>query len=209
MRESSTCLHPRTVARRTAAALALLALVTVGLSATDARADRVERRNGPDVEGDVLTLDEGQVKIRTPEGTVSIPRDQVRAIVFDELAAPPPPLKVEIRNVRSDDFLDVLLDDEPIIQRAREGGRWIDVTDKLKDGNNPLRLRIHNERRVWGYHFTVRINGTVTKLECGTPAAGRGCQCCGKTGFETGTIEDLPVVWIHVDRALGIAEVLP
>jgi hypothetical protein len=192
-----------------AAGRSLLVLSALALLPPPVAADRVVRRNGPDIVGDVLSVDAETVRVQTTGGTVSVRRAEVGSIVFDEADAPAPPLKIELRNVRSDDFLDVLLDDQLLITRAREGGRWLDVTDKLKDGNNALRLRIHNERRVWGYHFVVRINGEVTTLQCGSPATGRGCRCCGMTGHETGTIEDLPIVWIHVDHALGRAEVVP
>jgi len=192
--------HPSTLLR--AGAVGALAM----LAAVPAIGDTVVRRDGSRFDGTVTTVDATFVVIQTSSGPMRLPRPDVASISFGELK----PLKVEIRNVKSDDALDVLVDGEEVIRDARDGGAWIDITSRLKDGNTPMRLRVRNQRASWAYQVHVRINGEVIPLTCGTPlAAGHGCTCCGKTGNEVGTIDDLPEVWIHVDRALGRAEILP
>ena len=189
----------------------LLLVATLPLLAPSAYGDRVVRKNGRHVEGRVISVDEQNVLIETARGRLAVPRSEVASIHFaeDEEKAPPP-LKVEIRNVRSDDAVDVFLHDELIIEEASSGGQWADITGKLNSGNNPLRLRIHNERGGWAYQLSLRINGAVTRLTCGTPSrVDKACRCCGKTGREIGVIDDLPIVWIYVDRELGTAEVIP
>ena len=168
------------------------------------RADVVERRDGTRFEGTVVSVDATSVTLEAASGTTRIPRADVASISFSSVK----PVKVEVRNVKSDDALDVLVDGDTVIREARDGGDWIDITPRLKDGNTSLRLRIRNERGSWSYRFHVRINGQVFPVACGQPPA-EGCACCGKTGREIGTIEDLPEIWIHVDRALGRAEILP
>lgn len=178
------------------------------LAGGSVRADRVTLEDGRVTDGHVVSVDEDNVIVATASGRIGLERAEVVSIEFGPAAEEPPPLKVEIRNVRSDDAVDVFLYEEPVIERAREGGEWVDLTDKLKDGNNPIRLRIHNARLGWAYHLDVRINGVHTRLQCGEPLrADRGCDCCGFTGRELGEIE-LPVIWLHVDRPLGLAEVL-
>lgn len=169
-------------------------------------ADSVERRDGSRVEGAVLTVDETSVMLRTSSGTMRIPRADVATISFGSVK----PIKVEIRNVKSDDALDVLVNGDEVLRDARDGGEWIDITERLKDGNNAVRLRIHNDRGDWAYHLNLRLNGQVVPVACGTPqSSGRGCKAGGRTGHELGVIDDLPEIWIHVDRALGRAEILP
>jgi hypothetical protein len=186
----------------------VLALVAVASWHVGAGADTVVRRSGAQVQGEVVAVDDQAVVLRTPSETLRIPRDDVESIHFSR-SDPPPPLKVEIRNVRADDAVDVFLEDEVVLRDAREQGEWIDISPRLKDGNNALRLRIHNHRGTWAYRLHLRINGTVTTLGCGTPLDLNGaCHCCGKKGNEIGVIEDLPLVWLHVDRAKGTAEVL-
>lgn len=156
----------------------------------------------------MLSVDERNVIVETSQGSVRVPRSEVESILFGPPEGQPPLLKVEIRNVQSDDAVDVFLDGERIIDHVQEGGAWIDVTDRLNTGNHALRLRIHNQRSIWAYRLAIRINGVVTRLECGMPRQ-KPCACCGKTGSETGVIEDLPLTWIYVDREIGTAEVLP
>lgn len=171
-----------------------------------ALADTVIRSGGAHIEGHVVSVDEARVIVLRSNGeTVQIPRAEIDSIHFDQLA---PALKVEIRNIRSDDAVDVLLHEEIVMSRAREKGAWIDLTPKLKAGNNALRLRIHNERAGWAYHLDLRINGIVVKLSCGTAYDKNDrCECCGKTGNELGVV-DLPVIWLYVDRERGHAEIL-
>ena len=188
----------------------LLLCALVALAASPSAADVVVRRDGGRIEGTVLSVDGEAVVVKTDRGTSRVPREEVASIAFDASAAPAPPLRVEIRNVSSDDALDVLLGDEVVIRDASEGGAWVDLTPRLKDGNNALGLRIRNERGAWAYRLHVRINGAITPIACGTARRREDpCRCCGKKGTEIGVIDDLPQVWIHVDRALGRAEVLP
>jgi hypothetical protein len=177
------------------------------LAVTPPLADTVTRRNGRTIEGKVLSVDDSWVVVQSSGDRVRVPRDEVASIHFTEEALPP--LKVEIRNVRSDDSIDILLEDEFVIRDATEGGSWVDLTPDLKNGNNLMRFRIHNHRGVWGYRVNVRINGKVTTLKCGNPPRLiNPCTCCGKTGHEKGVIDDLPPFWIYVDRGLGEAEII-
>jgi hypothetical protein len=137
---------------------------------------------------------------------VSLDRAEVATIS----SSGPKPLRVEIKNERSDDAVDVELDGGRVTHGASEGGEWIDITGKLKDGNHDLRLRIRNDRGEWAYRPSLRISGRVIPLECGAPrVAGRVRTRRGKTGWETGVIDDLPTAWLFVDGASGRAEVLP
>ena len=170
-------------------------------------ADTVILNSGARHEGELVSVDEDSVVIRVSGETVRMARKDVASIHFEP---PLPPLKVEIRNVKSDDAIDVFLDTEAVMTDSRLKGGWIDITPKLKNGNNPLRLRIRNSRGIWAYHLNLRVNGVVTNLSCGEPFnLNRPCRCCGKTGEELGTVDDLPLIWIHVDRETGTAEVLP
>jgi hypothetical protein len=189
-------------------AVVVVAAMAVWLAGpTAVCADTVELTSGARHEGELVSVDAEFVVIRVSGETLKIPRREVASIHFEP---PAPPLKVEIRNVKSDDALDVYLDDHIVMADARQRGSWIDITPKLKDGNNPLRLRIHNSRGIWAYHLNLRVNGVVTPLSCGEPFdLNQPCRCCGKTGEETGIVDDLPPIWIHVDRETGSAEVLP
>ncbi|HEX6853359.1 MAG TPA: hypothetical protein VF139_18320 [Candidatus Polarisedimenticolaceae bacterium] len=194
---------PRTFAiRLIPAAVCLL----VAAAADVIRADVVTRRNGTRVEGRVVSVDADAVVVETDSGRTRLLRSDVATVSFEAVA---PPLKVEIRNVRADDAADLLVEGEAVIVDAREGGSWIDVTSKLKEGNNRLGLRIRNDRGTWAYRFHVRINGTVVPVACGTPMKQDDpCTAWGHSGLETGTFEVGPI-WLNVDRALGRAELLP
>ncbi len=202
--------HPVPIVRRRSHFVPAVGIALLSLSSiVTVRADVVTRRDGAQVEGDVVSVDASAVLVKTERGVVRLDRASVASIQFLESAAVRP-IKVEIRNVKSDDSIDVLLNDEPVLVGGREGGDWIDLTPKLKDGNNALRLRIRNDRGTWAYRLNLRLNGKVTVLSCGTPLRPDDpCRCCGKTGREVGIIDDLPVIWVNVDRALGRAEVLP
>jgi hypothetical protein len=181
--------------------------VAVLACAIGAHADTVIGTDGARREGQVVSVDAERVLLRVDTETVEIPRSEVASIHFDP---PAPALRVELRNVQSDDSVDVLLEDQMVLSRARDRGEWIDLTRELKDGNNALRLRIHNDRSGWAYHLELRINGRITELSCGRPYdLNRPCRCCGKQGSELGVVDDLPTVWINVDRELGRAELLP
>lgn len=202
----------RAVSTKFATLAALCVLGVLGLLSSPSMADTLALRDGERIEGRLRSVNENEVVMRTAQGDRRIPRTEVASIVFSPRDAPPPapPLKVEIRNVRSDDAIDVLLDDTVVLHDAREGGDWIDLTPRLKEGNNPLRLRIRNDHATWAYRVSLRINGRVSTLACGTPHRTDGpCTCCGKTGREIGIVDDIPVVWLYVDRAKGLAEVVP
>lgn len=170
-------------------------------------ADTIRLRDGRSVEGGLLRVDERSVVVRTDRGDVRFDRALVAAIEF---VPQRPPLKVELRNARSDDSIEVLLNDRPVVTGGGEMGAWVDLTERLNGGNNALRLRIHNQRGSWAWALNLRINGKVQRLGCGMPNdRERPCRCCGMTGFETGTIDDLPPIWLFVDRDAGTAEVLP
>ncbi len=182
-----------------------LAAASIGL-----RADVVEKRGGGNVEGDPVAVDASYVPIRVAGEIVRLPRSQVSATRLGGDPTVVPPLEVEIRNVRRDDSIDVLFEDAVVLRDAREGGEWIDLTPKLKSGNNPIRLRIRNDRGTSAYRLSLRINGAVTPLARGTPRKREDpCRCCGKTGFELGIVDDPQVVRLNVARALGRAEVMP
>lgn len=199
-------MSPRWIARAVRPAVRC-ALGSVILAAGTARADTVVLRKGAPVEGAVVSVDAEHVVVDTASGRVRLPRSNVASIEFE---APGLPLKVELRNVRSDDAVDVFVNGEAVLQEARESGSWIDLTPKLKDGNNALRLRIRNDRGTWAYRLALRINGEIVPLACGTPfRPDDPCRCCGKEGRELGVLDDLPTVWLFVDRGLGKAEVLP
>jgi hypothetical protein len=182
------------------------AAVVLGLTWSTAAADTVVTRDGARLTGRVVSVDAASVVFESATGSRTIARDQVASISFGG----PKPLSVAIKNVRSDDAVDVLLEGEEVLHGAREGGEWIDLTPRLKSGNNALRLRIHNDRGVWAYRLLLRLNDQTVPIECGSPqVTGKGCGCCGKKGNEIGVIDDLPEIWLHVDTALGRAEVLP
>lgn len=189
--------------RRVAAGIAVVACASTAVAV----ADVVVRRDGSTMEGNVISVDADAVILDASGERRHIPRVDVAEIRFARSA---PPIRVEIRNIDSDDALDVLLEGEPVLREGRRGGEWIDLTPRLKDGNNGLRFRIHNARGSWAYRVALRLNGETTILSCGTPHRGDDpCDEFGHTGFESGVIEDLPTVWIHVDRAMGRVEVLP
>jgi hypothetical protein len=172
-------------------------------------ADTVVLRNGDQLEGTVVLVDDRQVTVRGEGGNRNVPREQVQAIHFSG-AAPLPPLKIELRSLGADDSIEVLLEDEVVFSAGHEQGGWTDLTPALKDGNNELRLRIHNERGTWAYRLSLRINGRATQLACGTPRKlDKPCTCCGMKGWERGVIEGLEPIWLFVDRKAGTAEVLP
>ncbi len=191
-------LAPR-LAGRVLAAAALFFLAPVLLFA-----DVVVRRDGSTLSGRVVSVTADAVLLEAEGTSLRIPRRDVAEIRFEETK----PVRVEIRNLRSDDALDVLLEDEIVMRESREGGEWIDLTPRLKEGNNALTFRIHNARGTWAYRVALRLNGDTTILACGTPLRGDApCREHGHTGLETGRI-DLPPLWIHVDRGLGRVEVL-
>lgn len=173
-------------------------------------ADVVVLRDGTRVEGRVLAVDGERVTVRTEQGDRGVARDRVLVIEFGESEEiTRPPLKIELRSVAADDAVEVLLEDRVVLSAGREQGAWTDLTSVLKDGNNKLQLRIHNERAGWAYRLSLRINGVATSIACGKPRdASAPCRCCGKSGRETGWIE-LDPVWLFVDRGTGSAEVLP
>jgi hypothetical protein len=185
----------------------LVVLLAVVAATGTVTADLVRHHNGRTVEGKVLSVDADWVVVQSGGNRLRIAREEVASIDFSQ--STPPPVRVEIRNVKSDDSIDILLEDEVVVRGARDGGSWIDLTPDLKNGNNQVRFRIHNDRGPWAYRVSIRINGKVTTLKCGNPPRiDSPCRCCGKEGFETGVIDDLPPFWIYFDRELGEAEII-
>lgn len=184
-----------------------VALLFSLLGAGVVAADVVVRRDGSRIEGRVLSVDLDVLVLETEDGRYRVDREQISEVRFARTA---PSVRVEIRNVESDDALDAFLEGEWVLREGRRGGEWIDLTSKLKDGNNALRFRIHNSRGSWAYRVALRLNGEVKILSCGTPhRTDDPCRDFGHSGIESGTIEDIPTVWIHVDRDAGRVEVLP
>jgi hypothetical protein len=182
-----------------------LALVSVAAAAAAARADVVVRHDGSSIEGRVVSVDAEAVVVESGGSQSRLAREEVAEIRFGPVA---PILRVEMRNIESDDSLDVFLEDEAVLREGRRGGEWIDLTPKLKDGNNAMRFQIRNDRGTWAYRLALRLNGETTILACGTPhRVDDPCREFGHRGNEIGRI-DLPPFWIHVDRRAGRAEVL-
>ncbi|MBD3866801.1 MAG: hypothetical protein IFK94_01645 [Acidobacteria bacterium] len=190
------------------AAMALiLPLVWFGFAGV-AGADTVVKQDGTELEGELLSVNDAWVVLRTGGNNIRLAREAVAAIRFGG-EAPAPPLKVELRNIRSSDAIDVLLEEKVVIRDARVGGVWVDLTPELKSGNNRLEFRIRNEHAGWGYHLQLRVNGEVETIGCGEPPGFKDpCRCCGKLGNEKGLIDDLPALWIYVDRTEGTAELM-
>lgn len=202
---SSRCpvMMPTVPSSRRAAIFAVLAAFFAGAFA---RADVVVRHDGSTLRCRVIAVDEEAVVVEVDAARRSVPRVEVAEIRFDR---DEPVIRVEIKNIDSDDALDVLLEGETVLREGRRGGEWIDLTPRLKDGNNAVRFRIRNARGPWAYRVALRVNGETTILECGTPHRGDDpCRDFGHSGIESGTIDDLPPFWIHVDRATGRVEVL-
>lgn len=163
------------------------------------------RHDGSTIEGRVVSVDADAVVVESGDSRSRVARADVAEIRFGPIV---PVLRVEIRNIESDDSVDVFLEDEAVLREGRRGGEWIDLTRKLKDGNNAVRFQIRNDRGTWAYRVALRLNGETTVLACGTPQRiDDPCREFGHRGNETGRI-DLPPFWIHVDRATGAAEVL-
>jgi hypothetical protein len=189
------------------AATVLILMVWFGAGGI-AVADTVVKLGGQELEGELLSVNESWVVIRVGGNNIRLSRAAVAAIRFGHEPSDPP-LKVELRNVKSSDAIDVLLEEQVVIRDGRSGGVWVDLTPELKSGNNRLRFRIRNEHAGWGYHLQLRINGDVETIGCGEPPAFKDpCRCCGKLGNEKGIIDDLPPVWIYVDKEAGTAELI-
>ncbi|ANM29199.1 hypothetical protein ABI59_05725 [Acidobacteria bacterium Mor1] len=183
----------------------LLLLLAILAPALWAGSDRVVRRDGTVVTGKVVRFDGEEVVVDTDRRRITLPRAEVASIEFAKPDAPP--LDIKIRSAHADDSAEIYLEDELLIRGGRSVGGWVDLGPKLKDGNNSLRLRIQNKRGVWGYDLSVKINGKLQTIRCGSPGDSReGCTCCGYHGKELGTI-DLEPIWIYVDRELGLVEV--
>jgi len=180
------------------------AAVAAALAVAPTLADTVVRRDGVRLEGRVVAVDADWVVLDDGGGTRRVDRGEVVSILFASRDSPPP-VRVEVRIVRADDAVDVILDGDTVLREARASTSWTDLTGRLKEGNQSLRLRIRNDRGPWSYRVHVRINGEIHALECGD--AKRPCDCCDATGYEIGWIEDVPPVWIHVDRGLGRVEI--
>jgi len=187
---------------RWTALLVVLALSPVLL------ADTLVLLDGTEMTGEVLDLSAEVLHLRDTRGNlVTVNRSKIARILF---VTPPPKLKVDLRCAAADDELDLLLNGDPVQERVGAlGSGWLDVTDRLQQGNNQIQVRVRNERASWGYRWELRINGKVSVFSCGQPGTkGKGCTCCGMTGNETGEIGPLEPLWLHVNRAAGAAEVV-
>ena len=183
-------------------------ILMAAMTATTVLADVVTMIGGRTYDGRVISVDDSSVVVLADGRRLKLDRAEVARIDFTE-QAPPPPLKVEIRNIMADDSITVLLEDEVVIEDSRTGGSWVDLTQKLKNGNNALRFLIRNDRGAWSYRLSIRINGKAHSISCGQPPRYDGaCKEFGHSGYEEGEIDDLPVVWIFVDRELGEAEII-
>jgi len=185
------------------------AAVCAGAASDPADWDRIERRDGSTVEGRLLRVDDETVVLRGLTGkTIRLERAQVATIRLAATPAAAPPWRVELRAVGANDSADVFLNGETLLREVRTQGEWLDITDRIKTGNNELRLRIRNERASWAYDLTLRVNGVATPIRCGSPTRAKPCTCCGLTGEEVGVL-DLPPIWIWADRAAGVVELVP
>jgi hypothetical protein len=170
-----------------------------------AAADEVVLRDGERLEGEVLSLDDEKLVIRLPGGERRhVGRERVERILLKP-AAEVPPIRVEVKNLGSDDALDVWLNDDQVIAASRISRDWIDLTDLLRDGSNEIRATVHNKRGSWSYRWALRVQGKATTFECGIPNRA-GCTEEGQSGDETGEIE-LRSIWVYLDRDEGRVEI--
>jgi hypothetical protein len=183
----------------------LLAITLPLLAGIAVSADEVVLRSGESLQGEVLSLDEETLLIRLVDGEREfVSRERVDRIIL----APPaevPPISVEVKNLGSDDALDLWVNDEKVLEGSRVSREWIDVTERLRDGSNEFRVVVLNERETWAYRWALRLQGKATTFECGIPARA-GCTEEGREGDERGEIE-LPSVWVFVDRDEGRVEI--
>ena len=170
-----------------------------------ATADEVVLRDGKRMEGKVLSLDEEILELRLPGGERErVSRERVERIILTP-ERETPSIRVEVKNIGSDDALDLWVNDERVIEGSRVSREWVDVTELLRDGSNELRAVVVNERGSWAYRWGVRVQGKATTFECGVPVRA-GCTEHGHEGNETGAIE-LPSVWLFVDRDEGRVDI--
>jgi hypothetical protein len=175
------------------------------LAPLPAAADEVVLRDGERLEGEVLSLDAETLRIRLPGGERrQVGRERVERILLNE-AAEAPPIRVEVKNLGSDDSLGLWVNDEEVLAGSRISREWTDVTDLLRDGSNEVRATVRNERGSWSYRWAIRVQGKATTFECGIPNRA-GCTEEGHSGSETGEIE-LRSVWVYVDRDEGRVEI--
>lgn len=172
---------------------------------TRAVADEVVLRDGETMQGEVISLDDETLLIRLAGGERRfVGRERVDRIILSP-PAEVPPIRVEVKNLGSDDALDLWLNDEKVLEGSRVSREWIDLTDRLREGSNEIRVVVFNERESWAYRWALRLQGRATTFECGIPARA-GCTEEGHTGTEKGEIE-LPSVWVFVDRDEGRVEI--
>ncbi len=174
-------------------------------------ADVVTLHDGTRIEGVVLSFQNDILRIRTIEGEIrELGKKLIERIEFEgvEEKFPVKKLKVELKNIATDDYLDIFVNSQKVIKRERESGEWKDVTSLLKDGANDVRVHVHNDRDFWSYKWAVRINGRVFIQQCGEPNRPLGhCQRFGLTGKELGVIENIPALWLYVDFRQGTCEI--
>jgi hypothetical protein len=192
------------MSRRTPYRVLCLTLLSV-LAVLGAAADEVLLRDGERLEGEVVSLDDETLLIRLTGGERRfVGRERVDRIIL----TPPedvPPIRVEVKNLGTDDALDLWVNDEKVLEGSKISREWIDVTGMLRDGSNEFRAEVLNERQSWAYRWALRLQGKATTFECGIPSRA-GCTEDGREGNETGRIE-LPSVWVFVDRDEGRVEI--
>ncbi len=175
-------------------------------------ADVITLNDGTRIEGVVLSFQNDTLKMRTIKGEVlEFEKGLIEKIEFEggEKKISGKKLKVELRNIVTDDYLDIFVNSQKVITRARKSGDWKDVTSLLKEGANDVRVHVHNDRDFWSYKWAVKINGRVFIQQCGEPNRPLGhCQRFGLTGKEIGVIESIPPLWLYVDFRQGKCEIV-
>ena len=182
-----------------AAMLTLLALLAFAALAEDV----VVLRDGGEVRGKVLSLDEHRVLVERRDGKrATVPRRDVLRIEFGE--DEPPPLKVLVTVRAADDALELLLDGRPVASPEELRDGWVDIGPLLADGANLVEAVVLNESGTWAYSWMIDLGGRRVSLSCGQRGR-RGCTKEGRSGHERGRLPG-GKVWLYVDRSTGRVE---
>ncbi len=192
----------RRVPRRVVSRAALLALL--GLLAFAALAeDVVVLRDGGEVRGKLLSLDEHRAVVERQDGRrTTIPRREIRRIEFGEEERPS--LKVLVTVRAADDTLELLLDGRRVASPEELRDGWVDIGPLLADGANLVEAVVHNESGTWAYSWVIDLGGKRVSLSCGQRGR-KGCTKAGRSGHERGRLPG-GKVWLYVDRAAGTVE---
>ncbi|RMG46033.1 MAG: hypothetical protein D6718_06300 [Acidobacteria bacterium] len=191
-----------TVAQRAGAAACLAVILA---AAPAAAADLVVLRDGSEIEGHVVLVDETRAVIRLPEGRERVvARKELARIEFGEEPEIPLP-RVRVRVLDADDEVHLYLDDEEIAPPAQLLGEWVDLGPRLREGANHITAEVRNETSVWAYRWVIDVGGRRYTFACGL-ARKSGCREEGHTGREVGTMP-AGSAWLYVDRESGTVEV--